>query len=126
MSDLQFLKVVILTRGPNRKQIEMAEAQQQRSNQNSATGTRTRVARVRAGYPNQLDYGGSALWSECNLHGRCDEVIHNNKLLLDISELIDFWRCERARLMAKDIWRSEFDSMQCMHQCVSKNGPTRA
>ena len=27
--------------------------------QNSATGTRTRVARVRAEYPNQLDYGGS-------------------------------------------------------------------
>ena len=26
---------------------------------NSATGTRTRVARVRAEYPNQLDYGGS-------------------------------------------------------------------
>ena len=25
---------------------------------NSATGTRTRVARVRAEYPNQLDYGG--------------------------------------------------------------------
>ena len=27
---------------------------------NSATGTRTRVARVRAKYPNQLDYSGSA------------------------------------------------------------------
>jgi hypothetical protein len=27
--------------------------------QNSATGTRTRVARVRAEYPNQLDYSGS-------------------------------------------------------------------
>ena len=27
---------------------------------NSATGTRTRVARVRAEYPNQLDYSGSA------------------------------------------------------------------
>jgi hypothetical protein len=26
---------------------------------NSATGTRTRVARVRAEYPNQLDYSGS-------------------------------------------------------------------
>ena len=29
--------------------------------QNSATGTRTRVARVRAEYPNQLDYSGSAV-----------------------------------------------------------------
>ena len=29
--------------------------------ENSATGTRTRVARVRAEYPNQLDYGGHAL-----------------------------------------------------------------
>ena len=28
------------------------------SEQNSATGTRTRVARVRAEYPNQLDYSG--------------------------------------------------------------------
>ena len=27
----------------------------------SATGTRTRVARVRAEYPNQLDYSGSAV-----------------------------------------------------------------
>ena len=30
---------------------------------NSATGTRTRVARVRAEYPNQLDYSGSALFT---------------------------------------------------------------
>ena len=29
------------------------------SAENSATGTRTRVARVRAEYPNQLDYSGS-------------------------------------------------------------------
>ena len=29
-----------------------------RSLMNSATGTRTRVARVRAEYPNQLDYSG--------------------------------------------------------------------
>ena len=29
--------------------------------QNSTTGTRTRVARVRAEYPNQLDYSGSVL-----------------------------------------------------------------
>ena len=28
--------------------------------QNSATGTRTRVARMRAEYPNQLDYSGDA------------------------------------------------------------------
>ena len=28
------------------------------SSKNSATGTRTRVARVRAEYPNQLDYSG--------------------------------------------------------------------
>jgi hypothetical protein len=30
-----------------------------RARRNSATGTRTRVARVRAEYPNQLDYGGA-------------------------------------------------------------------
>jgi hypothetical protein len=30
---------------------------------NSATGTRTRVARVRAEYPNQLDYSGDATLS---------------------------------------------------------------
>ena len=29
--------------------------------QNSATGTRTRVARVRAEYPNQLDYSGPTI-----------------------------------------------------------------
>ena len=29
---------------------------------NSATGTRTRVARVRAEHPNQLDYSGAAAW----------------------------------------------------------------
>ena len=28
--------------------------------QNSAAGTRTRVARVKAEYPNQLDYSGDA------------------------------------------------------------------
>ena len=32
---------------------------------NSATGTRTRVARVRAEYPNQLDYGGSGEPENC-------------------------------------------------------------
>ena len=30
-----------------------------RQHEHSATGTRTRVARVRAEYPNQLDYSGS-------------------------------------------------------------------
>ena len=32
---------------------------------NSATGTRTRVARVRAEYPNQLDYSGSRKYTNC-------------------------------------------------------------
>ena len=32
---------------------------QTRSHKTSATGTRTRVARVKAEYPNQLDYSGS-------------------------------------------------------------------
>ena len=36
----------------------MAAMAQPTSFQNSATGTRTRVARVRAEYPNQLDYSG--------------------------------------------------------------------
>ena len=31
---------------------------------NSATGTRTRVAQVRAEHPNQLDYSGFWLWGE--------------------------------------------------------------
>ena len=35
--------------------------------QNSATGTRTRVARVRAEYPNQLDYSG-----DVSPHGSTD------------------------------------------------------
>ena len=42
--------------------------QEQRS---SATGTRTRVARVRAEYPSQLDYSGSCkLKRLANAHGR--------------------------------------------------------
>ena len=32
--------------------------QESSANKNSAAGTRTRVARVRAEYPNQLDYSG--------------------------------------------------------------------
>ena len=32
---------------------------------NSATGTRTRVARVRAEYPNQLDYSGVGIFDRC-------------------------------------------------------------
>ena len=42
----------------------------------SATGTRTRVARVRAEYPNQLDYSGPSLFFLClfatNLCCACD------------------------------------------------------
>jgi len=34
-------------------------------NINSATGTRTRVARVRAEYPNQLDYSGACIGLQC-------------------------------------------------------------
>ena len=40
---------------------------QPRRCQNSASGTRTRVARVRAEYPNQLDYSGSARLHLANL-----------------------------------------------------------
>ena len=43
----------------------------------SATGTRTRVARVRAEYPNQLDYSGwitkSNLLIECKKEKRVNE-----------------------------------------------------
>ena len=38
--------------------LEQALAQSLACTSNSATGTRTWVARVRAGYPNQLDYSG--------------------------------------------------------------------
>jgi hypothetical protein len=31
---------------------------------NSVAGTRTRVSRVRAEYPNQLDYNGACEWCE--------------------------------------------------------------
>ena len=37
-----------------------------RERANSATGTRTRVARVRAEYPNQLDYSGFWLAKVCH------------------------------------------------------------
>ena len=39
--------------------MQLKKSQASGSTQNSATGTRTRVARVRAEYPNQLDYSGS-------------------------------------------------------------------
>ena len=41
------------------------------ASQNSATGTRTRVARVRAEYPNQLDYSGADILDEVS--DRCGE-----------------------------------------------------
>ena len=51
---------------------------------NSATGTRTRVARVRAEYPNQLDYSGA----ECNLtqilsRRICSTSYHFRRVLRD-------------------------------------------
>ena len=38
-----------------------------RTDKNSATGTRTRVARVRAEYPNQLDYSGFGTRRACRI-----------------------------------------------------------
>ena len=49
--------------------------------QNSATGTRTRVARVRAEYPNQLDYSGCCWWSRNMKIGMFNKINH---LLMDI------------------------------------------
>ena len=43
---------------------ELLYFQVRRRTKNSATGTQTRVARVRAGYPNQLDYSGIGDWLE--------------------------------------------------------------
>ena len=40
----------------------------------SATGTRTRVARVRAEYPNQLDYSGLAVYSGVQANPFCQFV----------------------------------------------------
>ena len=50
----------------------------------SATGTRARVARVRAEYPNQLDYSGA----ECNLtqilsRRMCSTSYHFRRVLRD-------------------------------------------
>ena len=42
----------------------------------SATGTRTRVARVRAEYPNQLDYSGSGG------HALSDDTTRNSRALI--------------------------------------------
>ena len=41
----------------------------------SATGTRTRVARVRAEYPNQLDYGGAVQLRICSTCECCRQAI---------------------------------------------------
>ena len=45
------MAILVAATGPARRGAE-------KPHWNSATGTRTRVARVRAEYPNQLDYGG--------------------------------------------------------------------
>ena len=47
---------------------------------NSATGTRTRVARVRAEYPNQLDYSGDAALEGARCV--CDAIYFCRHLLL--------------------------------------------
>jgi hypothetical protein len=63
---------------------------------NSATGTRTRVARVRAEYPNQLDYSGDAA-----LEGsRCvcaSSVYFCRHLLLQHLDTAASWRFEEFR-----------------------------
>ena len=42
--------------------------QHKNERKNSAAGTRTRVARVRAEYPNQLDYSGSTTTRRMQMH----------------------------------------------------------
>ena len=88
---------------------------------NSATGTRTRVARVRAEYPNQLDYGGAdgEIWSHtCEQpklvdwwEGDCQDT--NQKLGRYSREFssglsAQLWSC---CMIAK--LRCEFRSVQC-------------
>ena len=60
----------------------------------SATGTRTRVARVRAEYPNQLDYGGSAVeWIKIN-----NKIIFTTRLVS-----VQFWSTQPDNQSSSDI-----------------------
>ena len=60
----------------------------------SATGTRTRVARVRAEYPNQLDYGGSAVeWIKIK-----NKIIFTTRLVS-----VEFWSTQPDNPSSSDI-----------------------
>ena len=61
----------------------------------SATGTRTRVARVRAEYPNQLDYGGSAVEV---IKKNTKEIIFSTRLVF-----VEFWKPQPDNQPAHDI-----------------------
>ena len=61
---------------------------QRPGNKNSATGTRTRVARVRAEYPNQLDYSRSCHALE-TLHRPFIQIPHDSHLFPNHSRAVE-------------------------------------
>ena len=120
--------------------------------ENSATGTRTRVARVRAEYPNQLDYSGFD--SEVLRAGGVDDSAGRSrkngrasaraasKMAYLISLEIRNWNSRKnARQIATGTWCSGITSAshaegpgfksQCVHSCAAVLqctllGPSRA
>ena len=70
----------------------------------SATGTRTRVARVRAAYPNKLDYSGAGFQT----------IQHAIKLCVNIHK-------ETLETQSRDMFDHQQSSLcvyVCVHMCV--------
>ena len=88
-----------------------------RGHQNSATGTRTRVARVRAEYFYQLDYSGSALHALAQTNARAPEA----KPYLSLQ----FWRkCCLKFLRCCSIWKAWISERNQQANRQSKSGHT--
>ena len=79
---------------------------------NSATGTRTRVARVRAEYPNQLDYGG---------HGDKENVFYFDLRCLVRKPGAWEFRSLRLGVCGSTLDGSSLDTFGCGH--VGKQSP---
>ena len=98
---------------------------------NSATGTRTRVARVRVEYPNQLDYGGH-IFSSHNIsmetRNACfDEIFlsnayRNNTFQKHVSNhcirtLIRLYMCTRTCACMLHLLKRRFQIQACDLDC---------
>ena len=72
----------------------------------SATGTRTRVARVRAEYPNQLDYSGSRKYSNC----ACSIIFAIEPTMAKLGAWTLQWRSWVHEFCKGEVWVPELRS----------------